>query len=97
MIVERDDPKERIELRGFVQANSLDTVNRTMKVLEVMITTTQGTIYKNAADEVINADAFWGQVTEGRLVDAREDLPNDVFPQPGRTSIAASELQLEME
>jgi hypothetical protein len=54
-------------------------------------------VYRNAADEAISADAFWAAVAEGSLVDAREDLPNNVFPQPGVTTISATELQLELE
>ena len=97
LIVERDDPNERIELRGFVESGGLDTVARTLTVLGVLITSEQVEVYRNAADEAISADAFWAAVAEGSLVDAREDLPNNVFPQPGVTTISATELQLELE
>jgi cytoskeletal protein CcmA (bactofilin family) len=97
VLVERDDLKERIELRGFVEVGGLDTVNRSLTVLGATITTSAGTIYKNTNEVVISADAFWADVAEGSLVDAREDLPNNVFPQPGVTTISATELQLELE
>ena len=97
IIVERDDPRERIELRGFVEVGGLDTVNRTLTVLGVSITTSGGTLYKDTDETVIDADTFWANVAEGSLVDAREDLPNNVFPQPDTTAIAATELQLEVE
>jgi len=97
VIVERDDPRERIELRGFVEVGGLDTVDRTLTVLGVLITSGQVEVYRDANDVAISADAFWAAVKEGSLVDAREDLAKDVFPQPGVTTIDATELQLELE
>ncbi len=88
MLLERDDPRDRTELRGFVEAGG---VNRpTLTVLGVTIETNGTTVYRNVSDQAIDADTFWAAVNEGSLVDARGQ-------EVALSTILAEELQLEVE
>ncbi len=88
VILERDDPRDRTELRGFVEAGS---VNRpTLMVLGVTIETNGETVYRNVDDQTMLADDFWAAVSEGSLVDARGS-------EIAVATILAEELQLEGE
>lgn len=103
LIVERDDKEARVELRGFVEVDGLDKINRTLRVLNVTISTSAATEYRNESDLPMSEGAFWDAVTAGRLVNVREDRRDDPdpqyqdFPLPGITTIDATELQLELE
>jgi hypothetical protein len=85
-IIERDDPRARTELRGFVEVGG---VNRpSLTVFGVTINTDGTTVYRDAADQVMLADDFWAQVTEGTLVDTRGT-------ETTSTSLQAEEIELE--
>ena len=86
-LLERDDPRARTELRGFVQAGG---VNRpSLTVLGVTINTDGNTVYRDVSHQVMNADDFWAQVADGSLVDT-----NGV--EIASTSLLAEELSLEV-
>jgi len=85
-LLERDDPRARTELRGFVQAGG---VNRpSLTVLGVTIDTDGSTVYRNTSHQVMAADDFWAQVAEGSLVDTNG-------AEITATSLLAEELSLE--
>jgi len=89
-LLERDDFRDRTELRGFVEAGG---VNRpSLTVLGVTINTDGSTAYRDTAHTAITADQFWDQVAEGSLVDADSDGAIAMA-----TSILAEELSLEAE
>ena len=91
LLVERDDPDTRTELRGFVEVGGKNEPNLT--VLGVTIVTDGGTVYRDsrgATDVGMSAAAFWAAVQEGSLVDARGT-------ETGVTTLAATELELQME
>jgi hypothetical protein len=70
MIVERDDPDTRTELRGFVESEN----EPNLTVLGVTIATTGATVYRDSrgSTEVpMSAVDFWAAVQTGSLVDAR--------------------------
>jgi len=92
LLVERDDPRDRTELRGFVEVGGLDAAGRTLTVLGVLIRTTGATLYKDTNDGIIDATAFWAAVGEGSLVDGRAETA-----VLDAVEITASELQLELE
>ena len=92
LIVERDDPRDRTELRGFVEAGGLDTANRTLMVLGVLIRTTGQTLYKDTNDGIMDPTLFWDTVGEGSLVDGRAETA-----VLDAVEITATELQLELE
>ncbi len=88
-LVERDDPRDETELRGFVEAGGVARPNLT--VLGVTIETNAGTIFRDANDVAFpNADAFWAAVGEGMLVDVKgtESAP---------TTLVAEEVEIEMQ
>ena len=89
MRVELDDFRDRTELRGFVTAAS----DPTLTVLEVTITTTSGTVYRDSRGETeVNmpeAD-FWAAVGPGVLIEARGS-------EVGAQALEATEVALEME
>jgi hypothetical protein len=88
VLLERDDPRDRTELRGFVEAGG---VNRpALTVLGVTIETDGFTDYRNVSGQTITADAFWAAVGEGSLVDVRG-------AEIAVSTILAEELQLESE
>ena len=88
VLLERDDPRDRTELRGFVEAGG---ANRpTLTVLGVTINTDGATVYRNVSDQAVSADVFWAAVGEGSLVDARGT-------EVALSTILAEELQLEVE
>ena len=88
VLLERDDPRDRTELRGFVEEGG---VNRpTLAVLGVTIETNASTVYRNISDQTMSADDFWASVGEGSLVDARG-------AEVALSTILAEELQLESE
>ena len=89
MIVERDDPDTRTELRGFVETGGKNEPELT--VFGVTIVTTVSTLYRDSrgGTEVgMTAAAFWAAVQEGSLVDARGS-------ETGDTTLTATELELE--
>jgi hypothetical protein len=89
MRVERDDFRDRTELRGFVTAAS----DPTLTVLGVTITTTSGTAYRDSRGETeVNMDAvdFWAAVGPGVLIEARGT-------EIGTQALEATEVALEME
>jgi hypothetical protein len=89
MIVERDDPDTRTELRGFVETGGKNQPNLT--VFGVTIVTTGSTLYRDSrgATEVgMTAAEFWTAVQEGSLVDARG-------LETGNTTLTATELELD--
>lgn len=91
MIVERDDPDSRTELRGFVEVGGKNEPNLT--VLGVTIVTSGSTLYRDsrgATDVGMSAAAFWAAVQEGSLVDARGT-------ESGDTTLTATELELQMD
>lgn len=88
VLLERDDPRDRTELRGFVEAGG---VNRpTLTVLGVTIETDGATVYRDVSDQTMLADDFWAAVNEGSLVDTRGT-------EIAVSTILAEELQLEVE
>jgi uncharacterized Zn-binding protein involved in type VI secretion len=87
MIVERDDPDTRTELRGFVESEN----EPNLTVLGVTIATTGATVYRDSrgSTEVpMSAVDFWAAVQTGSLVDARGTATGD-------TTLTATELELE--
>jgi len=91
MIVERDDPDTRTELRGFVEAGGKNEPDLT--VLGVTIVTNGGTVYRDSrgsSEAPMNAVDFWAAVQAGSLVDARGT-------ETGDTTLTATELELEMD
>ena len=91
MLVERDDPDTRTELRGFVEVGGKNEPNLT--VLGATIVTNGATVYRDsrgANDIGISAVEFWAAVQEGSLVDARGT-------ETGDTTLAATELELQMD
>jgi cytoskeletal protein CcmA (bactofilin family) len=87
MRVEREDFRDRTELRGFVTAAS----DPTLTVLGVTITTTSGTVYRDSRGETeVNmpeAD-FWAAVGPGVLIEARGS-------ETGDRALEATEVALE--
>jgi hypothetical protein len=91
LLVERDDPDTRTELRGFVEVGGKSEPELT--VLGVTIVTNGATVYRDsrgASDVTMSAVDFWAAVQEGSLVDARGT-------ETGDTTLAATELELQME
>lgn len=85
-LLERDDPRARTELRGFVQAGG---VNRpSLTVLGVTIDTDGSTVYRDVSHQVMAVDDFWAQVAVGSLVDTNG-------AEITVTSLLAEELSLE--
>jgi len=88
-LVERDDPRARTELRGFVEANGVNRPDLT--VLGVTVQTTPDTIFRDTNGSAFpSADAFWNAVGEGSLV-------NIDGTEEGTTLLVADELQLESQ
>jgi hypothetical protein len=86
VLLERDDPREETELRGFVEAGG---ANRpTLVVLGVTIETNALTEYRDVDDSLLSADEFWAAVGEGTLVDANGT-------ETGPATLFAEELELE--
>jgi hypothetical protein len=86
LLLERDDPREESELRGFVDSGG---VNRpSLTVLGVTIDTSGGTVYRGLNDQVLSADEFWTAVNEGSLVDVKG-------LETGPSTLAAEELSFE--
>ena len=88
VLLERDDPRDRTELRGFVEAGGAN--QPTLKVLGVTIETDGATEYRNTNEQAMSANAFWAAVSGGSLVDARGT-------EIAVSTILAEELQLESE
>ncbi len=85
-LLERDDPRARTELRGFVQAGGVSRPSLT--VLGVTINTDGNTVYRDVSHQVMFADDFWAQVAVGSLVDTNG-------AEITVTSLLAEELSLE--
>ena len=91
LIVERDDPDTRTELRGFVETGGKNEPNLT--VLGVTLVTDGGTVYRDSRGETevaMNAADFWATVQVGSLVDGRGT-------ESGDTTLAVTELELQMQ
>ena len=91
MIVERDDPDTRTELRGFVETGGKSEPNLT--VLGVTIVTNGSTQYRDSrgSSEVgMSSAEFWAAVQEGSLVDARG-------AETETTTLTATEVALESQ
>ena len=88
VLLEREDPRDRTELRGFVEEGG---VNRpALTVLGVTIETDGSTAYRNVSGQTMTVDAFWATVGAGSLVDVRG-------AEIAVSTIRAEELQLEAE
>jgi len=90
MIVEREDPDTRTELRGFVEVDGKAEPNLT--VLGVTIVTNPATEYRDSRGESespMQPTDFWAAVQVGSLVDARGTAVG--------TTLTATEVELEME
>ena len=81
-LLEREDPEDEVELRGFVESAS----SPEFFILGVTIRTEPGTVFRDLDGTVIDAATFFGQA-EGRLVEADGTLGNGV--------IFAHEVELE--
>ncbi len=88
VLLERDDPREETELRGFVEAGGVNRPNLT--ILGVTVATDDFTQYQDANEQPMLADDFWAAVGAGSLVDAKGT-------ETGDTTLLAEELELEME
>lgn len=87
-ILERDDPPdvlgEDTELRGFV-----DGIARpSFTIAGVTIETNGATVFRDALEQVISADAFFGALQDGALVDVDGT-------ETAQTTIVAEEVELE--
>lgn len=90
MIVEREDPDTRTELRGFVEDEGKTEPN--LKVLDVTIVTNPATQYRDSRGESespMEAVDFWLAVQEGSLIDARGT-------ETGAKTLTATEVELKM-
>jgi hypothetical protein len=88
-LLEREDPRDRTELRGFVETVGEDPP-RSLTILGVTVTTDNNTIYRDEAEQSMDVDDFWLAVSVGTLVDV-----NSAGATPMVTSILAEELSLE--
>jgi hypothetical protein len=86
-LLERDDPREETELRGFVEAGGVNRPRLT--ILGVTVETDAFTQYRDANEQPMLADDFWAGVAEGTLVDAKGT-------ETGDTTLLAEELELEV-
>ena len=88
-LVERDDPRARSELRGFVEVGGVARPNLT--VLGVTIQTNGATVLRDSNEVAFpTADAFWAAVAEGSLI-------NVDGTETGPQTLLAEEVELEME
>lgn len=84
LIVERDEPDDGL-LRG--PASAINAGASTLSVLGIQVTTDGGTQYRDDDDQVIDATAFFGAISNGSEVQV-------TFTQ-GAVPIVADELELE--
>ena len=88
-LVERDDPRARTELRGFVEVGGENRPDLT--VLDVTIQTNGATSFKDSNEvEFANEDDFWAAVGEGSLIDVKGT-------ETGTQTLLAEEIELELE
>jgi hypothetical protein len=88
-LLERDDPRARTELRGFVEAGGVSRPDLT--VLGVTVQTNGSTVFRDSGhNQFPSADAFWAAVGEGSLIDVNGT-------ETGPQTLLAEELGLEME
>ena len=88
-LLERDDPRARSELRGFVEVGGVARPNLT--VLGVTVQTDGVTVFRDSNEVAFpSADAFWAAVAEGSLINVDG---NETGPQ----TLLAEEIELEME
>ena len=85
-ILEREDADPDAILQGFVET----TGRPSFTILGVTIETSGGTVFRDANDNVISADDFFGQVAENSLVKAKGS-------EVAETVISATEVEFEME
>lgn len=78
--LERDDPDDSVTLKAPVD----EVARPSVTLLGVMVFSDENTVFQNAAQEVIDADAFFALVTTGSLVKAEGTYDG--------TSILASKL-----
>lgn len=88
-LLERDDPRARTELRGFVEVGGVARPNLT--VLGVTVQTNGATVFKDS-NEVAFAteDDFWAAVADGSLI-------NIDGTETGPQTLLADEVELELE
>jgi hypothetical protein len=80
--VQRDEP-DRIELRGPVDVppTAGDDFSGSVSVLGIVILTEGPTDFKNEFDGDISGSIFYGQVSDGDLVEFRDEQPADGFAE----------------
>jgi hypothetical protein len=80
--VQRDEP-DRIELRGPVDVppTAGDDFSGSVSVLGIVILTDGPTDFKNEFDGDISGSIFYGQVSDGDLVEFRDEQPADGFAE----------------
>ena len=69
MLLEREDPAENTELRGFVEVGGANRPDVT--VLGVTISTGGATVYRDTLNQPMLPDDFWAAVSDGTLLEAK--------------------------
>lgn len=88
-LLERDDPRARTELRGFVEVGGVARPNLT--VLGVTVETNGATIFRDSNGIAFaTADDFWAAVAEGSLI-------NIDGTETGPQTLLADEVKQELE
>jgi cytoskeletal protein CcmA (bactofilin family) len=85
-ILEREDLDTEAVLRGFVESVTEPTIT----ILGVTIQTGPGTVFRDAADNVLSATEFFAQISAGSLIEAKGTESAD-------TVITAEEVEIEVE
>ena len=85
-ILERDDPDTETSLRGFVETVTEPAIT----ILGVTIQTGPGTVFRDAADNVLSSTDFFGQISAGSLIDAKGT-------ESAASVITADEVEIELE
>ncbi len=85
-ILERDDPDTETILRGFVESVTEPTIT----ILGVTVHTGPGTVFRDAAENVLSASEFFALISAGSLIEAKGTESAD-------TVITAEEVEIELE